>query len=353
MNNRSSHFREADFTAAPGLRSPHAQSILASMKLRRWALQLKPSGLRRNAVHRLLTTADGTRLEGWFSRQPGPSRGTVLMFPGWEGHQDSIYMLTIGARLFDAGWDVVRLNFRDHGDTHHLNEGLFHSCLLDEMIEGVQQSARYAPQRPLIVGGCSLGGNFALRVGLRRVTDRVPVDGVFAVGPVIDAHNTLAAMESTLSVYQRYFIRKWLASLSHKGELFPQRYDMAPALRMSSVREVTDWLVQAGHIAMPSLNDYLRSYSLTANALAGLDIPAFMLAARDDPIIPWSDFDGLALGPQTVVEVADHGGHCGFVQNYLLRSWLERRIEQVLGQPPFDQVTPLPDASAEVESPNT
>ena len=341
-----SHFREADFRPAPGLRSPHVQSIIASMKLRRWALRVKPSGLRRAAESCLVTTSDGTRLEAWLSRQAGESRGTVLMFPGWEGHQDSIYMLTIGTRLYAAGWDVVRLNFRDHGDTHHLNEGLFHSCLLDEMIEGVKQCAELAPQRPLIVGGCSLGGNFALRVGIRREAERIPVDGVFGIGPVIDAHNTLAAMEGTLSVYQRYFIRKWLASLSHKGELFPDRYDMRPALQMETVREVTDWLVRQGHIQMPSLDDYLRGYSLNDGSLKRLEIPALMLVSRDDPIIPFGDFPDLELGPETVVEVAEHGGHCGFVDTWTLRSWLERRIDQVLGAPPFDRPRPLAGASA-------
>ena len=335
------HFREAAFTPAPGLRSPHVQSIIASMKLRRWVLQTRPTPMRRVAESRVLTTSDGTRLEAWISRHDAGSSGTLLLFPGWEGHQDSIYMLTIGTRLFDAGWDVVRLNFRDHGETHHLNEGLFHSCLLDEMIEGVKASAELAPVRPLVVGGCSLGGNFALRVGMRREVDRIPVDSVFGIGPVIDAHSTLAAMENTLPVYQRYFIRKWLASLSHKGELFPERYDMAPALQMQSVREITDWLVRQGHIQMPSLDDYLRGYSLNDGSLRSLEIPALMLVARDDPIIPFDDFRDLELGPQTVVEVADHGGHCGFVDRWTLRSWLERRLEQVLAAPPFNEVRPL------------
>jgi hypothetical protein len=330
-------FREAAFEPAPGLASPHVQSILASMRLRRWGLRLKPSGLRRAALGRLITTRDGTRLEAWFSHQSGEPRGTVLMFPGWEGHQDSIYMLTIGSRLYRAGWDVVRLNFRDHGDTHHLNEGLFHSCLLEEMVDGVAECAALARARPLIVGGCSLGGNFALRVALRRDEDRLPVGGAFAVAPVINAHHTMESMERTLGVYERYFIRKWLGSLGRKQRLFPHRYDLAPALRMRRVRDVTDWLIAQGYIDMPSLDEYLRAYSLDDAALTGLDVPAHVLVSRDDPIIPIEDVEHLQASPAMTVEIAEHGGHCGFVDRYTLRSWVEWRIARVLAEPPFSR----------------
>ena len=36
------------------------------------------------------------------------------------------------------GFDVVRLNLRDHGETHHLNRDLFHSCRLPEVVGAVR-----------------------------------------------------------------------------------------------------------------------------------------------------------------------------------------------------------------------
>ena len=48
-----------------------------------------------------------------------------------------------------------------------------------------------------------------------------------------------------------------------------------------------------------------------------------------------------------ILEVAEHGGHCGFVENYLLRSWLERRIAAVLADPPFSPAAPgAPETAA-------
>ena len=77
---------------------------------------------------------------------------------------DTWRMQLTAARLLVRGFDVFRLNFRDHGDTHHLNEGLFHSNRIDEVVRAaVALSERY-PIRPLVAAGYSLGGNFALRM---------------------------------------------------------------------------------------------------------------------------------------------------------------------------------------------
>ena len=40
---------------------------------------------------------------------------------------------------------MVRLNLRDHGDSHHLNPGIFHSCRIAEVVGAVQRlQALYA-----------------------------------------------------------------------------------------------------------------------------------------------------------------------------------------------------------------
>ncbi len=48
-------------------------------------------------------------------------------------------MLSLAQSLFNAGFDIVRLNLRDHGETHHLNRDIFHSCLLPEVVGAVKR----------------------------------------------------------------------------------------------------------------------------------------------------------------------------------------------------------------------
>jgi pimeloyl-ACP methyl ester carboxylesterase len=104
------------------------------------------------------------------------SRGLVVLLHGWEGSARSNYILDTGGELLSRGFDVFRLNFRDHGDTHHLNPELFSSNRIEEVVEAVALvQQQYAPRR-LAVAGFSLGGNFALRVALRAPAAGIRLD---------------------------------------------------------------------------------------------------------------------------------------------------------------------------------
>ena len=61
-----------------------------------------------------------------------PAQRLAVLLHGWEGSAASLYILSLAQRLFDHGYEVLRLNLRDHGDTYHLNRELFHSCRLPE-----------------------------------------------------------------------------------------------------------------------------------------------------------------------------------------------------------------------------
>ena len=73
---------------------------------------------------------------------------------------------------------MFRLNFRDHGETHHLNRAMFHSCRIDEVVGARETESRQRfTARPFVIGGFSLGGNFALRVALRAPAAGIPLTG--------------------------------------------------------------------------------------------------------------------------------------------------------------------------------
>ncbi|MCK7507659.1 MAG: alpha/beta hydrolase [Desulfobacterales bacterium] len=83
-------------------------------------------------------------------------------------------MRCTGRALFRRGYDVFRLNFRDHGRSHHLNSGIFYAARLPEVFEAVRTAARSAGARPVFLIGFSLGANFALRVALRCARNPIP-----------------------------------------------------------------------------------------------------------------------------------------------------------------------------------
>lgn len=311
------------------LRSPHLQSLISTSPLRRarGALLLKRSG----AVSKpyIVDGGDGVRLEGVHSRLPGAEpRGLALLLHGWEGSAESSYMRLTAAHLLGAGFEVFRLNFRDHGDTHHLNQALFHSNRIDEVINAAADVANRflaASSRPMVVAGYSLGGNFALRVALRAHAAGLPLARVAAVCPLLDPGVTMTRMEQGLPFYIRYFEQSWRASLRRKRDRFPQYYDFDDRVLKLEMRELTRWMVER-HTDFDTLDDYFNGYAVAGDRLAGLQVPVDLLTAEDDPVIPVEEFHALQLPDTALIEIARWGGHCGFLETPKLDGYAERWV---------------------------
>ena len=333
-----------DYTPPRWLRNAHMQSLFGTSALRRWRGERELAACGAITTPHLVDGGDGVRLHGLHSRRPeGAPRGLALLLHGWEGSAESSYMRLTAARLLRAGFEVFRLNFRDHGDTHHLNEGLFHSNRIDEVVHAARDVAARFPQRPLVVAGYSLGGNFALRLGLRAPAAGLEIAHVAAVCPVLDPARTMELMEHGLPLYLWYFERKWRASLLRKRALFPQLHafdDRVLGLRM---RPLTQWLVER-HTDFGTLDRYFDGYCIAGDRLAALQVPASILMAADDPVIPVDDFHRARLAAGTRLEISPWGGHCAFLEDASLAGFAERwvgdRLAAVLAQEPPEAVVP-------------
>lgn len=327
----------AAFVPHRWLRNPHVQSVLASSGVRRLLLRRRRAEIDAHSTEHILDCGGGVRLQGFHSRQQRlpRSRALVILLHGWEGSAQSSYVLNTGARLLAEGCDIFRLNFRDHGDTHHLNPEIFHSCRIDEVVGAVRAVATRFNERPLVLGGFSLGGNFALRVALRAQAEQIPLAWVFAVCPAISPRAVLGAIERAPWFYEHYFLSKWRGSLRRKQQVFPQMQLFTKHELRGNLRALTRDLVLR-HTDFGTLENYLDGYSIAGAALAPLAVPAAILAAADDPVIPVDDFRELRLAPTTELAIVDHGGHCGFIRNFDLRSWAEEfvveRLQRVAGR---------------------
>ena len=321
----------ADYLPPCWLRNPHLQSMLSSAALRRRrGLQaLQRSGAVEQTL--ILDGGDGVRLQGVLSTVPGrTARGLTLLLHGWEGSTESSYMRMTAAQMLARGFDVFRLNFRDHGGTHHLNEELFHSNRIDEVVHAAADLVRRLQVRDLVVAGYSLGGNHALRLGLRARRAGLPLRHIAAVCPLVDPAGTMDAMERDGRFYDWYFRRQWRGSLQRKRELFPQRFDYDDAVLAQDMRGLIGWLARR-HAGFDSAEAYFDSYSIAGDRLAGLDVPASILMAQDDPVIPIEHFRRWQLPTSTTLELARWGGHCAFVENLAGDGFSERWVAARLG----------------------
>ncbi|MDR1076723.1 MAG: alpha/beta fold hydrolase [Xanthomonadaceae bacterium] len=310
------------------LRNPHLQSVLSTsgLRCRRGLRALVASG----AINQecILDGGNGVRLLGWHSHVSGRRpRAMALLLHGWEGSTESSYMRMTAAQLLRYDFEVFRLNFRDHGDTHHLNPELFHSGRLQEVINAAGDLCKRFEVERLVVAGFSLGGNFALRLALHATEAGLPLKRVAAVCPLINPITTMDSIEQE-RLYDWYFRNKWRESLMRKRELFPQQNRFGDETLSQDIRGMMDSI--ARYTGYKSLEDYFDSYSIAGDRLARLDIPANILMAHDDPVIPVSDFEDWTLPPHAQLEIAQWGGHCGFIVNALGDGFSERWVAQKL-----------------------
>jgi predicted alpha/beta-fold hydrolase len=313
------------FNPPPGLRHRHVQSLLAGWPWRARWLRRRAAPLLAASQDEIVDCGDGVRLLGHFSPQPQRKRGLVILLHGWEGSAGANYVLSLGGLLYEAGFAVYRLNFRDHGNTFALNRDLFHSCRIDEVVGALGAiTARHRYSRTFLVGH-SLGGNFALRAAVRAPAAGVELTKVVAVCPVLRPQSTMRALEEGLWIYRQYYLRRWRRSLLAKAACFPELYDFGDLRRFPTLTATTEFFA-VRYARFPSLDSYLSGYAITGDALAELRVPARLFAAADDPVIPIDDLADVARSPALEIDVLAHGGHCAFLEDYGLRSWLDRAV---------------------------
>lgn len=333
------------------LRSTHSQSILPSLAVRRLLIERRTRSWRPASRELLLDCGDGVTLQAFHSTSGSAAEQTALphgepalalLLHGWEGSADSQYILSLADALLAHGCDVIRLNLRDHGDTHHLNRELFHSCRLPEVVGAVRRLQEMFPARRRVLIGYSLGGNFLLRVAAEAPRSGLDIDRVIAVSALLDPATTLDAIENGLWIYHSYFIMKWTRSLRRKQAAWPDTYRFEKLLRSRNLRQMTEDLVLQ-HTDYQDLHSYLRGYAITGDRLAGLTVPCTIVTSLDDPMITPADLARLAPTPALRVVTTAAGGHCGFVEDLGSLSWIDCFILRELRQA---GLVPQPAAAA-------
>jgi predicted alpha/beta-fold hydrolase len=308
------------------LRSRHVQTIFATTGPRRLLRRKTWRALEAVAQEVVLDAGEGVHLAGLHASHGGEPRDLVTIVHGWEGSARSLYIRSCAGHLFDRGFDVFRLHLRDHGKTHALNREPFTCTRLREAVQALTSAHEQLPHRRHVLVGFSLGGNFALRMALHTPAAGVDLARVVAVCPAILPEETMDTLERGFFVYHHYFLYKWKRSLRRKLALFPD-LGYGPALgRCKTLRAMNDYFVpNLTEFATP--HDYFNAYAIADDVLAGLTVPSHVIMAADDPIIDVRHADRLARPACLSLEIARHGGHCGFIQSYRLDSWIDHRIE--------------------------
>lgn len=324
------------FVPPVGLKNAHLQTVFSSQGPRKLNRDKRFKPYLSSQRPMMLNGGDGVRLEGYYNRatdahsKHDESDELVIMIHGWEGSHESTYMKSMAATLLQNGFDTFRLNMRDHGDTHHLNRGVFNSTLLDEVISAIEDlQSRTNYQRYTLVG-FSLGGNFSLRVASNAKGRNVSLTQVIAFCPVVHAaQSNLALNEKRNVFYGKYFVRKWRRSLRKKLEYWPEYQYSEQLEALNTLDELNQEFIPK-YTEFSSLEDYFDAYAIDGNKLSSAICPCHLHFAKDDMIIPVGGVASIEEQPNVHVTVSDHGGHCGFIMNWRGDSWQDLRALELI-----------------------
>ncbi|GIX43372.1 MAG: hydrolase [Leptospiraceae bacterium] len=301
------------------LQNSFLQTTMASIKMGNNVKFIKEI-----SKYELIKTKKGVRLLGAYTKSPNKfqSKGLVILLHGWEGSIDSSYIIRMGNFLIANGFDIFRLNFRDHGNTHHLNEGIFLGTLIEEVYDAIIQIMQKY-NLPTYVVGFSLGGNFAIRFALlynKRIRNNKKtkfkdiLELIFAVSPAIDPKKSTMVIDQDL-IYKKYFLQKWKESLKLKQFYFPYLYNFEPFLKIDSIMELTEKGILK-FTNYKSIDEYFAKYTISNFSFKNLKVPIYILTSHDDPIIPVEDFQFLKKISNIHLCITEKGGHNGFIMDF-------------------------------------
>jgi predicted alpha/beta-fold hydrolase len=253
----------------------------------------------------------------------------VLLLHGLAGSHASPYMSRIAGVLFQRNVRTIRLNWRGCGTGLSLAKYPGHSGRSADLQATMDAICRRCPGSPISVVGFSMGGNVLLKLlgetGIERAA-ATKIDRAIAVSPPIDLSVTIKYIGiGWARIYDAYFAKTCLHNLRLRQRvrpdaIVPEGWFSRPPRNMREFDET----FTAPVCGFASAADYYQRCS-ASRFLPGVGVPTLVIAAQDDPVVPFRPFQEASLSPLTVLSAPRNGGHLGFV-THTGPGWLDQQI---------------------------
>jgi predicted alpha/beta-fold hydrolase len=254
---------------------------------------------------------------------------TLVIWHGMEGSSASGYMLITADRAFRAGFNVIRMNFRNCGDTEHHSPQLYHGGLTADLRAVIDELIARDGLSEIAIAGFSLGGNMVLKLaGEYGENPPKEIIAICAISPSIDLRaGTLLLSKRRNWIYQRDFLRRLKMRMRLKQKLFPKNYDITELSTVRTIREFDERYV-APAFGFADADDYYAKAS-SIPYIPRIRIPALIIHAEDDPFVPFTPLrdPSIAANPYVLLIATERGGHVAFLSaNPDERFWAENRL---------------------------
>jgi predicted alpha/beta-fold hydrolase len=302
----------------PLVRNPHLLTIAASLWPRRLDEQRFP-------VEAKLYQSEPDVRVLIHTQQPArePVAEAVLIH-GLEGSSDSVYMRSMAQTLLEADCAVHRFNIRTCGGTEFLCSTLYHAGLTSDLFAWLMDLDRRR-RTPVFLVGFSLGANIALKLAGEMGDDaRRILHGVCGVSTPIDLAACARCIgEKRNRLYEWHFLRRMRQRLCLRARVLPHTPFAAAARDVRTLWDFDD-RITAPAFGFSGADQYYSTQSC-GRFLDTIRVPALLIQAKDDPLIPFTSFDHPAISRNPRIQLLDveHGGHIGFLSKPLPRIWVD------------------------------
>ena len=259
------------------------------------------------------------------------SHATMILWHGIEGSSSSVYMIATADKAFRAGFNVVRVNFRNCGGTEHLTPTLYHCVLSNDMRKIVTELIERDKMDRICAVGFSLGGNIVLKLAAEY--GEAPPREVIAICTISPSVNLRASSDLICDrsnwIYHRDVLRILNRRIRFKETLYPGLYDLTKLPLIHTLRDFDEHFTAPVHGFENADAYYYQSSSI--HVIDKISLPNLIIHAQDDPLIPFAPLRSPALKANRNILLLDpeHGGHVAFVAAELGRDedrfWAENR----------------------------
>ena len=321
----ASIFARKSFKPHPLFTGGHAQTLAAYAWPRRYRFESPQD------EERLFEIEKDVKVLAHCRWQQHPSEhSTIVLWHGIEGSTASIYMIAMAHKAFRAGFNVVRVNFRNCGGTEHLSSTLYHGGMSSDLRAVINELIERDGLKRIFPIGFSLGGNLVLKLaGEYHEEPPREVVAVCAVSPSVDlrASTDLILLRKNW-IYHQDFMRRLKKRIRTKQRLYPQLYDLSKLTLVHTIRDFDEHYTATAHGFSNAEDYYSRSSSV--RVVGKIRIPTLILHAHDDPFIPFMPLrePDLAANPYILLLETTQGGHVAFISAKKVgedRFWAENR----------------------------
>ena len=313
--------RTSTFRPAWWLTNRHLQTIFPNTLRRQPRLALR---------RERLELPDGDFVDvDWTTDSSGP---IVIVLHGLEGSIDSRYASGIMRTLDRRGWRGALLHHRGcSGEINRLASG-YHSGQTADLDYFIKLLRQREPGTPLAAVGYSLGGNVLLKwLGETRNADALQAAVAISVPMRLDLCSD-GINRGFSKVYQSHLMRRMRRTALRKIDAGILDMPKQAVRKLKTFRQFDDALTGPLH-GFGNAETYYAQCS-SRQFLKHIATPTLIIQSRDDPFMtPEVIPSARELSGQVILELAEHGGHVGFVGGawpWRARYWLEDRIPAFL-----------------------